>query len=189
MIHFRIRDYISVLFYRMLSPFFGYFGRRVRVVHPLRIVGAKFVSIGDDVTIQHGAYIAALKIHDGAPHLKIGAGTKIGNYSHIICTRLIDIGENVLTADRLYIADNRHEYADVTRPVIDQGLAQLSDVRIGNGTWIGENVCIIGCSIGANCVIAANSVVTRDIPDHCVAAGAPAIPVQWLTDRGSAVDW
>jgi acetyltransferase-like isoleucine patch superfamily enzyme len=51
---------------------------------------------------------------------------------------------------------------------------QLKDVCIGDGTWLGENVCVIGCSIGRHCVIGANSVVTRDIPDHCVVVGSPA---------------
>lgn len=45
---------------------------------------------------------------------------------------------------------------------------------IGNVAWIGENVCIIGASVGKNSVIGANSVVTRDIPDFCVAVGSPA---------------
>ena len=72
MIHFRIRDYISVLFYRILSPFFADFGRRVRIVYPLRIVGAKFTSLADDVTLQYGAYVAVLPVHAELPSLKIG---------------------------------------------------------------------------------------------------------------------
>jgi acetyltransferase-like isoleucine patch superfamily enzyme len=189
MIHFRIRDYISVLFYRALSPFFARFGRHVRIVLPLRIWGAKFVILADKVTLQYGAYVAVLPIHDEPPVLRIGHGTQIGNYSHIICTRLIDIGEKVLIADRVFIADNSHEYRDADRPVLEQGLRQLPDVYIGDGSWIGENVSIVGCRVGRHCVLGANSVVTRDIPDYCVAAGAPAVPIKrycqerkaWLT--------
>ena len=50
----------------------------------------------------------------------------------------------------------------------------MSEVTIGEDSWIGENVCICGASIGKHCVIGANSVVTKDIPDYCVAAGIPA---------------
>jgi len=50
----------------------------------------------------------------------------------------------------------------------------LSPVSIGDGSWIGENVCIVGATIGKNCVIGANSVVTKNIPDFCVAVGIPA---------------
>lgn len=46
---------------------------------------------------------------------------------------------------------------------------------IGDGTWIGTNVVIVGnIHIGKNCVIGANSVVTKDIPDYSVAVGIPA---------------
>ncbi|MCK4619283.1 MAG: hypothetical protein KAT52_05010 [Desulfobacterales bacterium] len=50
-----------------------------------------------------------------------------------------------------------------------------SSVYIGNNSWIGQNVTIIGVKIGKHCVIGANSVATKDIPDYCVAAGSPAI--------------
>lgn len=46
---------------------------------------------------------------------------------------------------------------------------------IGDGSWLGKNVVVIGnVSIGKNCVIAANSVVTKDVPDYSIAAGIPA---------------
>ena len=51
---------------------------------------------------------------------------------------------------------------------------QKKPVIIGEGSWIGENVCIIGASVGKHCVIGANAVVTKDIPDYCVAVGTPA---------------
>ena len=174
MLHFRIRDYVSVLLYRALSPAFGAFGRRVRIVWPLRIVGARYCELEDDTSIQSSAYIAVLKEHDERPVLKLGQGTIIGNYAHIVATKRIEFGRKVLTADRLFVADNTHRYADPEVPICDQGLQQLGEVHIGDGSWIGENVCIIGCRIGRNCVIAANSVVARDNPDNCLVAGAPA---------------
>ncbi|RQM78988.1 acyltransferase, partial [Aeromonas dhakensis] len=47
-------------------------------------------------------------------------------------------------------------------------------VTINEGAWLGENVCVIGASVGKNSVVAANSVVTKDVPDYTVVAGAPA---------------
>jgi acetyltransferase-like isoleucine patch superfamily enzyme len=180
MIHFRLRDYFSVLAYRVLArPFFGRFGRDVRVVWPLRIVGAKHCEFADGVTLQYGAYVAVLPSPQSpAPVLRFGAGTMVGNFAHLICTRRIEIGEKVLIADRVYISDNLHDYRDIGRPVMDQPLRQTAVVAIGAGSWIGENVCIVGARIGVHCTIGANSVVTRDIPDHCVAAGAPAVPLR-----------
>lgn len=185
MIYFRLRDYASALCWRLAKPWFGGFGRSVRIVRPLRIVGARYCDIRDNVTIQVGAYIAALPVRGASPLLRVGKRTMIGNHCHIIVTRKIEFGEAVLTGDRLYVADNRHRYEDPERPVLDQGLAQLADVYIGDGTWIGENVGIIGCRIGRNCVIGANSLVMRDVPDHCVVAGTPArILKRYCRDRG-----
>ena len=49
------------------------------------------------------------------------------------------------------------------------------ELKIVQGSWIGTHVAIIGdVHIGRNCVIGANAVVTRDVPDYCVVAGAPA---------------
>jgi len=174
MLHFRIRDFLSILFYRLLTPLFGSVGRGVRIVRPLRIFGSRYCHFGDQAVLQFGAYIAALKEHDEPPVFKVGARTMIGNHAHIVCTKRVEFGASVLTADRLFIADNRHTFEDPTTPIRDQGLTQLTEVHIGDGSWIGENVCISGASVGKQCVIAANSVVTSEIPDRCVAAGAPA---------------
>jgi acetyltransferase-like isoleucine patch superfamily enzyme len=179
MIYFKLRDYLSVIIYRVFLSFgFKKMGRGARIIWPLRIVGSRFVRLEDHVTLQYGAYIAALRIGPQAPEIDIGSGTQVGNYAHIICSRKVEIGSRVLIADRVYIADNLHEYEDVERPVMDQPLRQIGNVSIGAGSWIGENVCILGCTIGKNCVIGANSVVTKDIPDYCVAFGCPAVPVK-----------
>ena len=178
MIHFRIRDMLSVLLYRLLRPAFGQLGRGARIVRPLRLVGARHLFMDNGATLQVGAYFAALPDTGYTPEMRIGAGTMIGNHAHIICTRRITIGVNVLVADRFYVADNAHEHRNPAEPVIAQGLRQLADVSIGDGAWIGENVCIIGASVGQNSVIGANSVVTRSIADFTVAVGAPAIPIR-----------
>lgn len=48
-------------------------------------------------------------------------------------------------------------------------------VLIGDGSYIGINTVIVGnVKIGKHCVIGANSVVTKDVPDYSVAVGIPA---------------
>jgi carbonic anhydrase/acetyltransferase-like protein (isoleucine patch superfamily) len=174
MLFFRIRDYASVLFYRLIGkPLFKHLGKGVRIVFPLRIVGSKYITLGDNITLQYGAYVAVIK-NDKTPLLEIQSGTLIGNYVHLICTQKIIIEEKVLISDKVYISDNLHKYQNTSIAILDQPLAQLNEIVIGSGSWIGENVCIIGASIGKNCVIGANSVVTKDIPDFTVAVGSPA---------------
>lgn len=82
--------------------------------------------------------------------------------------------DNVLTADRVYISDNLHGYSDINIPVNAQPIKQISTVRIGEGSWLGIGVVVIGANIGKHCVIGANAVVTHDIPDYSVAVGIPA---------------
>lgn len=53
--------------------------------------------------------------------------------------------------------------------------AKVFCVTDGNGVYIGINAVIVGnVKIGKHCVIGANSVVTKDVPDYCVAVGSPA---------------
>lgn len=154
---------------------FKSFGNKSSVLFPLNINGIHNISIGNNVYVAYKTWLAAIP-HTGAEkcELTIGDGTSIGNFNHIYATKSIVIGKNVLTADKVYISDNLHSYEDVTMPIIKQPIKQIQTVVISDGTWIGENACIIGAKIGKNCVIGANSVVTKDITDYCVAVGSPA---------------
>jgi acetyltransferase-like isoleucine patch superfamily enzyme len=150
-------------------------GKNVSIVFPLRIDGSKMISIEDRVIINYRSWIAANPLTGCKDcSLHIGEGTVIGNFNHIYATHKIIIGKNVLTADKVYISDNQHNYIDPQIPIISQGVKQLKNVIIGDGTWIGEHAVILGVVIGKNCVVAANSVVNKDVPDYCVVAGAPA---------------
>ena len=116
---------------------------------------------------------------DGVPaELAIGQSCIFGYNNHITCVRKVIIGDFVLTANNVYISDNIHEYEDIFIPIMQQPIKFKNEVSIGSGSWIGENVCIIGANIGRNSVIGANSVVTRDIPDFCVAVGSPAVVIR-----------
>lgn len=148
-------------------------GSNSLVIKPLRFSGT--IVIGEDVVIQQGAWIEANALtNNPEPCISINDGCKIGHYNEIYATSKIVLENDVLTADRVYITDNLHEYCDPAIPIYKQSIRQLKEVRIGEGTWLGINVCIIGASIGKHCVIGANSVVTHDIPDYCVAVGSPA---------------
>lgn len=151
------------------------FGNSSNIDRPLRVDGPENITIGSNVSIKYKCWIASMpQTGTLEPNLIIEDGSIIGNFNHIYATNKILIGKRVLIADKVYISDNIHSYENPNIPIMDQPVKQLNEVQIGDGAWIGENVCIIGASVGRNSVIGANSVVTRNIPDLCVAVGAPA---------------
>jgi len=147
-------------------------------VHPTcRIDNPEFITLGDGVSVGKHSWIYAMvsdtRGNRYEPEIRIGAGTRIGDFGHFTCATRLEIGSDVLITRNVLVTDSVHEYADPQRPVIGQGLVSRP-VRIGEGCWLGNNSVVISCSVGRHCVVGANSVVTRDVPDHCVVAGAPA---------------
>lgn len=145
-----------------------------RIISPLKLDGIRNFNIGKYVTVNKSAWLAAMPLTGENVELVIEDGTVIGHFAHIYATKSIRIEKKVLIADKVYISDNLHGYENPEIPIIDQPIVQKKPVIIGEGSWIGENVCIIGASVGKHCVIGANAVVTKDVPDCCVAVGNPA---------------
>lgn len=151
------------------------FGSKSRIVSPLSLDGKENIVIRNRVYIGYKTWLAALPL-TGAKEcvLELQDGVIIGHFNHIYATKKIVLERNVLTADRVYISDNLHGYEDINVPIKDQSIIQNQEVVIGESSWLGENVCVLGAKIGKHCVIGSNSVVTKDIPDYCVAVGIPS---------------
>lgn len=140
----------------------------------VKIDGRKNISIGLRAVVKTNSWLLAIADGTATAKLSIRSGASIGRNNHITALGAVIIGERALLANNVYITDNIHEYGDISVPIMDQPIKFKSAVAIGSGAWIGENVCIIGASVGKNSVIGANSVVTSDIPEYCVAVGSPA---------------
>jgi len=149
-------------------------GSRVTIKRPVRIDGSKNIQIGSGTFIQRGGWLYTESDSEASTKLKIGENCVLGYNNHIASARSVIIGDNVLTANNVFISDNTHSYSDICQPILEQKIVFCGSVEVGDGSWLGENVCILSASVGRNSVIGANSVVTRDIPDFCVAVGAPA---------------
>lgn len=176
----KILHYYNAIIIRVITLLYQHsfknFGKKSYLNFPLKIAGAENISIGHNTFIGYKSWLAAVP-HTGFDKecsLVIDDGVSIGNFAHIYATKKIHIQKSVLIADKVYISDNLHSYEDISTPIIEQEIIQKDEVIIGQGSWIGEGVCIIGAKIGKNCVIGANAVVTKDIPDYCVVVGIPA---------------
>lgn len=132
------------------------------------------ITLGDCV-IQIDCWLNAIG------KISIGDGTDVGRRTTISSAKKITIGKNVLISQGVVITDHNHEYKDTTVPIKDQGITKPTPITIGDGAWIGANAVVMA-SVGRNSVIGANSTVTHDIPDFCVAAGSPAKIIKHLTN-------
>jgi acetyltransferase-like isoleucine patch superfamily enzyme len=126
----------------------------------------------------------------GSGRIAIGAHTYIGDDCLLSASAAIEIGEHVLVAHGVQIFDNDSHPLDASARLGDyasvldhsaRGEIAAAPIRIGARAWIGFNVIILkGVTIGADSVVAAGSVVTRDIPAASVGAGNPAVVVKKL---------
>lgn len=118
--------------------------------------------------------------------VKIGTGCIFRNVktARIDITRpsLIEIGDNVDMNHNFQILT--HDWASgVFRNVFYDIIPSSGKVKIGNNVYFGTDVIVLkGVTIGDNCVIAAGSIITKDIPANSVAAGVPAKVVCGLNE-------
>lgn len=160
-------------FYRFV---FKSFGRHVAIEN-IWLSHPRFIRVGSNVLIRRGTRLEAVKSHkDRDPEILICDNVNIEQDVHIICHSRVTIGANVSIAPRCAIVDINHPYQDTNAGKIGE-LIEDSDsfVEIGEGAFLGYGAVILpNVRIGKRAVIGANSVVTSDIPDFAIAAGAPA---------------
>lgn len=174
----------SKIFSILISGSFHKYGRRTVIVPPLRISGEDRIDIGSRVFIGGNSWLLTMP-DDRSPSvmISIGDGSSIVGSCVISSAHQIILENNVLLARNVYISDHMHKYSDLGVPILAQGLDKIAPVLIRRGAWIGQNVVICpGVTIGTGSVIGANSVVNTDVPDFCLAAGAPAQVVKKLQE-------
>lgn len=177
----RIKRFLSRHLFRLFfAKSFKKYGEKVFIESPDIIEGAEYISLEDNVSIGSKCWLLAYKQGNDEPVLNISKGSVIGRFSHIVSMKKVIIEENVLIADKVYISDNIHSYENTHNPIINQPIKFKREVIIGQNSWIGENVSIVGAKIGKHCVIGTNSFVNSDIPDYSIAVGTPAKVIKKL---------
>lgn len=153
---------------------FGYF------FTPIVVHGAKYISFGKS-GFGRGSVISAIDNYAGIkfnPKIRIGDNCSIGEFSHITACKEVIIGNNVLMGRMVYISDNNHGEANretMDIPPASRKLFVKGPVIIDDNVWIGERAVILsGVHIGKGAVVAANAVVTKDVPAYSIVGGVPA---------------
>jgi acetyltransferase-like isoleucine patch superfamily enzyme len=137
------------------------------------------ISLGNSISLRKGAWLnVATEETEGEPVIVIEDNCAIGTDSTISAKNRIHLEPYVLIAQSVLIVDHNHADEDITTPIVNQGITEGGRIRIGHESWIAHGAAILcpkgELTIGRNCIIAANSVVTRSIPDYSLVAGLPA---------------
>lgn len=124
--------------------------------------------IGEDTNIGQSCYIDF--------DVSIGARCKIQNG--------VSVYHGVQLGDDVFVGPNATFTNDLV-PRAHKDDWSVSKTEIGNGASIGANATIIcGTKIGTNAMIAAGAIVTKDVPDHALVMGTPAVIVDYVTRSG-----
>ena len=131
---------------KLLKPIFRKCGRNFQICSHSMILCPENVSIGDDVYLAYGCWI------QGAGGVELNDEIMLGPYS-------------ILATSNHTKKDNSYRF----------GSPRLGPITMGKGSWTGSHVTVLaGVEIGKGAAIAANSVVSKNVPDAVVVGGVPA---------------
>ena len=153
----------------LINPFYHKKGKGACIRRRTRmdVVPWNKFELGNNSTIEDFS-----AINNGVGPVIIGDRTKIGLSNTIIGP--VTIGNDIRLAQNITLSGLNHSYSDIALPIHAQGVT-TSQIIIEDETWIGANVVIVaGVTVGKHCIIAAGSIVTKNIPPYSVAVGNPA---------------
>ena len=177
-LYLKFRDWY-VDFY--LRPECDYLGPYANMMKPWYVhitgnnirIGRSFTAIGEP---GNRVEIGVWGREAGAGRIHIGEGCLMSPGARMSASDEIVVGDGVMLANGAYITDSDWHtiYDRMVR-------TDPAPVHIGDNVWLGDGSTVLkGVTVGENSVIAARSVVTRDVPANVVVAGNPAKIVKEL---------
>jgi acetyltransferase-like isoleucine patch superfamily enzyme len=142
-----------------------------------------FRHCGEGVIFHHNVLFSK------GSNISVGDHSLINRYVMLDDRAEISIGSFVMVAAGVTIETHTHPFDDFTLPIAYGGRNGLS-VSVGDNSVLGYNtVLMAGVNVGYRCIVGANSVVTKDIPDYTVSGGVPAKPIKRYLPPDSGDVW
>jgi len=131
------------------------------------------VKLGNNCKLEHDIYFHYDGIYSKVPSICIGDNVFIGNNTEFNITDKITIGNNCLIAAGCRFID--HDHGIDKGNLIRVQKAPKQEIILGEDAWIGCNVVVLKrVKIGTGAVVAAGSIVNKNIPDYEIWGGVPA---------------
>jgi len=158
----RVRGYFHYMFYKVL---YGKISLPFILYPNVFIRNKNKISMGRNITFFYGALISPLS-------LEIGNNSVIG--VNCFLAGKVSIGENVMIGPNVSIPGSSHNFSKTDIPMIHQSDI-VKGTCIEDDVWIGANSVILdGVTIGKGSIVAAGSVVTKNVLEYSIVAGVPA---------------
>jgi acetyltransferase-like isoleucine patch superfamily enzyme len=138
--------------------------RAERDVRIVRLSPSGVVRVGRGVLLAEGV---RLHLRDAGARLEIGDGSFLNYRTEVIAHERVTIGRGCLFAWDVQVLDSDSHRID--------GAPHTAPVTVGDRVWIGCRATVLkGVTIGDGAIVAAGSVVTRDVPPQALVGGNPA---------------
>lgn len=171
-------------------PIFGNTPKNLNIELPRRLINPEYMFFGNNISLGPGTFLLALthyptiSMRQSQEHQttqnfspKISIGNRVTSTANlqIAAAKEVTIEDDVMFASNIHINDASHGYETANEPYKCQSLSGIDPILIKRGCWIGQNVIVLpGVTIGEFTIVGANSIVTKSLPDRCIAVGTSA---------------
>ncbi|MBN1198977.1 MAG: acyltransferase [Bacteroidales bacterium] len=167
-----------------INPFIHHKGKRTIIRRRTRMDILPFnkFHIGNDSTVEDFS-----TINNGVGDVYIGDRTRIG----LGCTLIgpVKIGNDVRLAQNVVLSGLNHQYDDVSLPISEQGVT-TNQIVVEDEVWIGANCVLLpGVTVKKHAVVAAGSIVRRNVPAYSVVAGNPSKVMKLYNRETNMWEW
>lgn len=163
------------------------FGSNMTILGNIKVINKGSITIGDNFMFVSGESISPISSNlQGSFYVEEGGEVSIGNNVGMTSTRMwiakgLTVGDNVKVGANVLLMDTDTHQVDYLQRREGHGPIASAPITIEDDVWIGAQCIILkGVTIGARSVIGAGSVVTKDIPADCIAAGNPCRVIRSL---------